>query len=120
MKELDALFHDARTDQPVISGGLMAAILDDATRVQETFAEPPVVEALQTQRTSVVSRLFMILGGGMGVSGLMTAGLAGVWIGLAPPSFLPDPAGLATASASLENDPFDGFDLSELMSEDLR
>ncbi len=119
LKELDALFQTARTDQPDLSDGLMAAILDDATRVQDTF-RPTGMEGAALRQPSLWSRFFATLGGGFGVGGLVTAGLAGIWIGVAPPSFLPDPVDLATASVSLDSGPFDGFDLSELMSEDLQ
>ena len=35
-----------------------------------------------------------MLGGWAGLGGLAAASAAGVWIGLAPPEFLPDPAGM--------------------------
>ncbi|MBT8155971.1 hypothetical protein KMP13_19315 [Epibacterium ulvae] len=119
LKELDALFQTARADQPELSDGLMAAILDDAARVQDTF-RPASMGSAALNQPSIWSRFFATLGGGLGVGGLVTAGLAGIWVGVAPPSFLPDPVDLAAASSSLESDPFDGFDLSELMSEDLQ
>ncbi len=119
LTELDALFKTARTDQPELSDDLMAAILDDAALVQDTF-HVPLMESFAPNQPSIWSRFFAILGGGLGVGGLATAGMAGIWIGVAPPSFLPDPVDLAMTSTSLESDPFDGFDLSELMSEDLQ
>lgn len=118
MKELDALFHTARTHQPEMSEGLMAAILDDAARVQDLHPAAPVFE-FRPEQNNVFTRLFATLGGGFGLGGLVCAGMVGVWIGLAPPSFIPDPVDLATSQISA-SDPFDGFDMTELMNEDLQ
>lgn len=73
--------------------GLEQRILADAGRVQAGFsgggaqARAPVAAGLWAQ-------ILAGLGGWPVMGGLATACAAGVWIGLAPPAFLPDPAQL--------------------------
>lgn len=114
LTEVDALLRAARAAPPVVSDDLMAAILADASQMQAGFL-PPEVPA---RRQSFFAALLSVLGGGIGVGGLVTAGLAGVWIGVAPPAFLPDPMELTGITSTSEL--FDGFDMSELISEDLQ
>ncbi|MEY8842985.1 hypothetical protein AB9K41_28465, partial [Cribrihabitans sp. XS_ASV171] len=56
------------------------------------------------------------LGGWAGMSGLATACAAGVWMGLAPPTFLPDPAQLVYDTGA-EGELFGGSDLALLLAE---
>lgn len=105
---LDALFAAARRQSHDLPPGLEARILADAARVGAGLraARPPLAPRLL--------RILDMLGGWPAATGLATACAAGVWIGLAPPSFLPDPAAMvlddqAALDAELDqvaSDPF--------------
>ena len=114
LAEVDALLSAAQNAPPAVSDDLMATILADASQVQTGFLPPE----MPARRQGGFASLLAVLGGGFGVGGLVTAGLAGVWIGVAPPAFLPDPLELTSATSTSEL--FDGFDMSELINEDLQ
>lgn len=77
---LDAFFDAARNQPPMPSGDFMARIMADAEAVQAGFgAVAPVV----ADRPGVWASLSALFGGLVGVGGMATAALAGVWIGFA-------------------------------------
>jgi len=94
--ELEQLFAESRQGTGQVPGDLMQAILADADRVQAGFS--PVAEP--ALRPGKWAQLLALLGGWPTFGGLAAACAAGVWIGLAPPSFLPDPAQIVTGSDS--------------------
>ena len=115
---LDDLFATARQERPHLSNTLMASILDDAASVQDALQANPL-GASDPAETGFWRWLLATLGGGIGIGGVVTAGLAGVWIGLAPPEFLPDPL-TVTSAWSADDEPFDSFDLSSMIGEDMQ
>lgn len=103
---LGALFAAARREAQDLPPGLQSRILADATRIGAAYGDA-------RSRVSPGDRLRRIrdmLGGWPAMAGLATACAAGVWIGLAPPSFLPDPVDLVLGDQSvldqIDSDPF--------------
>lgn len=86
--ELDQLFAQARQSRPEMSDDLAVRILTDAETVRLDRLKP-----VPSPR-SVWTRITDGIGGWQGLSGLVAASAAGVWIGFAAPGFLPDPATL--------------------------
>jgi len=87
--DLEALFAEAREGADQMPVGLMGRIVADADRVQAGFGE----RTTPVRTPGVWGQIMQVLGGWPAMGGLAAACAAGVWIGLAPPSFLPDPAG---------------------------
>ncbi len=79
--ELEALFQQARATAPQMPDGLLARVLSDA----ETMQPAPPRRGWQA--------VFSALGGLPGMGGLITASCLGFWLGVAPPTGLPDLAG---------------------------
>ncbi|MEX0347863.1 MAG: hypothetical protein AB3N15_00425 [Paracoccaceae bacterium] len=90
-KDLEAFFAAARDRRDDMPDGLAARMMDDADRIQQDHL---VVTDPVRSRPCLWDQLQSLLGGWAGMGGLVAASAAGVWIGLAPPEFLPDPAGL--------------------------
>lgn len=74
---LDALFAEARYDTPLPSADLLRRIEADAVRLQPAPAPQPVVTP--SRPAAWLSRLF---GRFALPSGLVAAGLTGIWLGL--------------------------------------
>ncbi len=81
--ELEALFQQARATPPQMPEGLMARVLADAEALQ------PAPRAAHGGWRAWIAAL----GGLPGMGGLVTASCLGFWLGVAPPSGLPDLAG---------------------------
>ena len=79
--DLDALFADARRQDAAPSPDFMERVLQDALQAQ--VAAAPVISA---PRGSWLRQLVSAVGGWPAVAGLATAGVAGLWIGINPPS----------------------------------
>ncbi|WP_120636182.1 hypothetical protein [Ruegeria sp. EL01] len=90
--KLDHLFADARRDRPTLSNDLVVRIQTDAEAVRLEALNPKT-----PPRRNVWARFFETIGGWQGFGGLVAASAAGVWIGFAAPTFLPDPANLLTS-----------------------
>ncbi|MCL6283953.1 hypothetical protein M3P21_10465 [Ruegeria sp. 2012CJ41-6] len=90
-KDLEALFAAARETRDDMPAGLAARMTADADRIQQDHLAP--AEPVRS-RPGLWHQVQSLLGGWAGMGGLVAASAAGVWIGLAPPEFLPDPAGL--------------------------
>lgn len=75
---LESLFEDARATPPAVPSALMDRILKDAA------AEQP------TPGPRGWRGLWHAIGGGPALGGLVTATAVGFWIGVAPPSGMPD------------------------------
>ncbi len=108
-REIEGLFAEARRGRDGLPGPLAARIEADALRVQAGWRQMP-------QRRGIWDQLTALLGGWQGLGGLATAGMAGIWIGLAPPDFLPDPVGLIVATPA-EADPFGDGGLAAIFEE---
>lgn len=87
--DLETLFADARQGGVQMPSGLMDRIIADADQIQAGFAQQPD----RGRAPGLWAQIMQSLGGWPAMGGLAAACAAGVWIGLAPPSFLPDPAG---------------------------
>jgi hypothetical protein len=83
MDELDALFAAARSHRVAVDGDLMARVLADAAAAQPLVASP---RARVSSRDRLTRALQDLLGGWRPLGGMVAAGLAGLWVGLAPPA----------------------------------
>jgi len=107
---LDQLLAEAREDDmPAV---LEARILADARSVQEAWL-PPVAQPVR----SPLARLREALGGWGGMGGLVAAGVAGLWLGIAPPAIAGDPVGRLIETRQ-GIDMFDMDNLSNLAAEE--
>jgi len=52
------------------------------------------------------------------MGGMVAACGAGLWIGLVPPDFLPDPVEILTTPSQTEALPYESYDLTALLDED--
>ena len=111
--DLVLLFQAAQRDMPPLPDGLAARILEDADQVQAAFLAPPQAAA----GPGVWRQMMDILGGWPSIGGLAVACAAGLWIGVAPPSFLPDPMQLVTGTQT-EIDLFGAEEMTALLSEE--
>ena len=82
-KELDDLFAVARAAPPAASPAFLARVLEDAYDEQPAAPTGP---APAMARGGIWGRLAAALGGGVALAGVATAGVAGVWLGFAPPA----------------------------------
>lgn len=112
--ELEALFAQARQDRDALPIGLSARMMADAAQVQAELARPVVQPEPAPGRWAQFKAL---MGGWPGLSGLATACAVGVWIGISPPAFVPDPVELVLAQ-NTELDLFGSAGLSEFASEE--
>ncbi len=85
---LDALFSEAREDaQDAASPDLLARVLQDAEAEQDSWTSAPAPVDTAAPR-GVFATFVEALGGWPALGGLAMAGVAGVWIGVAPPEAL--------------------------------
>lgn len=97
--DLEALFEDARAQPPQMSGGLVARIAADAV------AQMPTLPLWR--------RAMAAVGGPAGLGGLVTATVAGFWIGVAPPAETVDPLALFGTPETVAD-----YDLTDLTGVD--
>lgn len=83
-KMLEELFATAREVDAAPSDALMARVLVDAEAVQQKRQGVDVVQP------TIWAQLMDAIGGWPAVSGLAAATVAGIWIGVAPPSSFED------------------------------
>jgi hypothetical protein len=79
--DLEAWFEAARGEGPEPSDALMARVLADAEALQPRSAPPP-------RSDGAWAEVWRLLGGWPAAAGLAAAGVAGLWIGAAPPEVL--------------------------------
>ena len=82
-KELDHLFARARAARDTFPDDLAVRIETDAEAIR-------LARTARPQRRTWRQKIGVI-GGWQGLSGLVAASAAGVWIGFSAPTFLPDP-----------------------------
>lgn len=105
--ELEAFFDAARQHAPDLPVALRDRIIVDAAAAMP----PPSLGSRWTQFRD-------LLGGWYGISGVATAGLVGLWIGVAPPSDAMDPLAIFETEVSL--DMFsDSLALMEVIEDDV-
>ncbi|MEZ5685282.1 MAG: dihydroorotate dehydrogenase [Paracoccaceae bacterium] len=80
--ELERFFAAAKAEAPMPSGDFMARVLAGAEAVQAGFAAPQPGRAAPP-RPGVWAVLNGLFGGALGMGGMATAALAGLWIGFA-------------------------------------
>jgi hypothetical protein len=88
---LDAFFDAARAESPIPSEGLLARIMADA-EAQAAAHERPA-RAPQRARPGLIAAVVGVLGGWPALAGMVTATVAGVWLGFAAPDQLNTLAG---------------------------
>ncbi|SDJ84818.1 hypothetical protein [Aliiruegeria lutimaris] len=92
--ELEALFDALRDEPEEPSSDLLARVLADAYEAQDARAAKampePVSSGPQPARRGRIRGLLDMIGGWPAVAGLVTATVAGVWIGYNPPAALDD------------------------------
>lgn len=124
LNRLDALFAEAREARPDMPQSLNARILADAAAVQgaqkgatarrsQHMRQAPGAGALRLWQ-----QFWRAVGGWPAMAGMATACGAGLWIGLAPPDFLPDPVEIAQNTVEAETLPYENYDLALLLDED--
>lgn len=106
---LDDLFAAARAEAAApASPDFLARVLADAYDAQPDPAPAPAPAALAPPaRPGLWARASAAFGGGFALAGMGTAGIAGLWLGFAPPTGLGPLADTfvpATATAAVEID----------------
>lgn len=114
---LEAHFAAARRLDVRMPAALEARMLADAALVQAARAAPAPASRQPGAGAGLLGQLVRVLGGWPTMGGLAAACAAGVWIGVAPPDFLPDPLGLVVQQSSDVN-LLDSYALSSVLPED--
>jgi hypothetical protein len=114
--DLDLLFSQARETRHAMPSYLAARMVQDATAIQAELNHAPK-SAQAHHHSGFWAQVQQTLGGWAGLSGLATACAAGVWIGLAPPDFLPDPVELVLQQ-QMETDLFQETGLGTFLTEE--
>ena len=126
---MDGLFAEARDCRPAeVPVHLEQSIIREAVAIQAARAAAVQSQGAdwaegRTERgsTGLMAQLrgvIAAIGGWPALGGLATASAAGLWIGLAPPSFIPDPVALAGIDLSASDLPDDSYDLALVLSEE--
>jgi len=119
---LDAFFAAAREETIMMPVGLAERMRADAAMVQAGFDRPLSSEGARPSAPGgLLSQLWGALGGWPALSGMAVACAAGVWLGVSPPNFLPDPLGLVVQQGQQQTDldVLDGsYALSALLQEE--
>jgi hypothetical protein len=116
MQELDDLFAAARETPAPLPSHLAKAIMSDALIARAENMAPGPKKRL---RAGIWQQLMVAIGGLPAVGGLAAACAVGVWVGLAPPSFLPDPAQLVGYSES-NTVPYESYNLAAVLGEEVQ
>jgi hypothetical protein len=109
---LAAFFAAGRDEVPALPDALMARILADAAMVQtaaQQAARPAPVAP--RRRAGVWRTLSQVIGGRGAVAGLLSATLAGLWLGFSPPAQLAALTRSVTQSVLGDPTVLDGLDL---------
>ncbi len=100
--ELDEFFAAAKESEVPASPDLMARVLADAEDLQ-----PRASEVARPHSSNLWAGLLDVLGGWPALGGVAAAGVAGLWLGMAPPASVEDlTSGLwgTTTAVSLMSD----------------
>lgn len=126
MDHLEDLFAVARSEGPQLPQALQSAMLADAQNAQQERARAraedraPERERSQRGMQRLWQQFTSAVGGWPALGGLAAASLSGLWIGLAPPSFLPDPVeSLASYSSGSQLLSDLDYDVSFLVSDEV-
>lgn len=114
IKAVDAALTEAADQTPQVPDALMAAVLRDAAQLQPA----PTREAAPV-RVSLWDSFLDLIGGWPAMGGLAAAGMAGVWLGFAPPVALEGAAaqllGTVQTVDLLGADVLSSFDVDEVV-----
>lgn len=109
----DALMSEARASDVSVSDGLMTRVLSDA----EVLQNKPEDAGFEIPPASIWSQFMSVIGGWPALGGVAAAGVAGLWLGLAPTAALDglaaDLVGGTTSVSFIQDFDFmteDGFD----------
>jgi len=116
LERLKGYFEAAKRQTPDLPEALAARMLADAATVQAARADRVSAREF-APRPGLLRQMIDALGGWPVVAGLAAACAAGVWLGFAPPAFLPDPAGLVVQSQAGQDLSY-GDDLEAMLAED--
>jgi len=83
MSELEDFFAASKDAELTPSKELMARVLADASALQPEASGLPL-----TSKSSAWSGFMDLIGGWPALSGVAAAGVAGIWLGVAPPTSL--------------------------------
>lgn len=128
MDHLEDLFAAARSAPTELPGPLQASLLADAQRVQEERSSArdrasetsQLLSSPQELSRQIWRQFVSAVGGWPALGGLVAASLSGLWIGLAPPSFLPDPVeSFASYSSGSQVVSDLDYDVSFLLSDEV-
>jgi len=108
-KILDDMFQAARSEMPEPSDDLMARVIAEADQVAEAWAQAEAVPVVTSG--GWFRSLLDAVGGWPAASGIVTAGMVGLVVGVSPPQTLSDFAEgyIYGTSDSYLVDPYDGF-----------
>ena len=93
--------------------------MNDALIARADSVAPEVKLNKKRMHIGVWRQLMIAIGGLPTLGGMAAACAVGVWVGLAPPSFLPDPAQLVGYSDSTSV-PYDSYDLATVLGEEVQ
>lgn len=110
---LDAYFQSARGGVPEVDADFMQRVMDQIPTPPSSIITPSDADTGAGASRSWWKQIFAEIGGWPTVTGLATAGIVGVWIGLTGNSILGLSFDQFQASAEFV-DPFLGYDLSYL------
>lgn len=96
-EDMDLFFDAARAAAPQPSADLMARIMADAEAQQ-----PVAVPLAPRQHPGIIRGFLAAIGGWPAMAGMMTATVAGLWIGVNPPTGLEDIASTFLGSKTTE------------------
>lgn len=100
MRALDAAFAASRRHAPDPSPALMARILADAdAEAAKAHARGADPVAAPSGAAALLRRIAAAVGGWSALGGLVAAGAAGLWLGVAPPPGLDGLSGLIDGGA---------------------
>jgi hypothetical protein len=108
---LDAFFEAGRAEAPALSDALLARIVVDAARVQAAPQAAKPGPVAPRRRPGLWHTLSLAIGGRGAVAGLLSATLAGIWLGFSPPAQLAPLTRSITQSVLGEATALDGLDL---------
>ncbi len=111
MTEADRLLQAARQERVKMPESLSERILADAELVRVGW---DAVAAGPQPRESRWTRIRNLLGGWPGLGGMAATCALGLWLGIAPPGFVPDPVDMVVGQTA-ELDLFDSYDLASAL-----
>ena len=124
LNQLDTLFAEARHSRPGMPESLRTRVLADAMSMQAeqkghgAMLQQPARQALGARVLRNCQQFWRAVGGWPAMGGMVAACGAGLWIGLVPPDFLPDPVEILTTPSQTEALPYESYDLTALLDED--